>query len=62
VRVGEFLDWTLRARHLGLREAIVPDVVILRREHGANITRRERAPFGDFARLLKASIERRRAS
>jgi glycosyltransferase involved in cell wall biosynthesis len=62
VRVGEFLDWTLRARDLGLREAMVPEVVTLRREHAANITRREAAPFGDFARLLKASIDRRRAS
>jgi glycosyltransferase involved in cell wall biosynthesis len=62
VRVGEFLDWILRARDLGLREAMVPDVVLLRRQHAANITRREEAPFGDFARLLKASIDRRRAS
>jgi glycosyltransferase involved in cell wall biosynthesis len=62
VRVGEFLDWTLRARDLGLREAMVPRVVTLRREHAGNITRREQAPFGDFARLLKASIDRRRAS
>jgi glycosyltransferase involved in cell wall biosynthesis len=62
VRVGEFLDWTLRARDLGLREAMVPEVVTLRRGHAENITRREEAPFGDFARLLKASIDRRRAS
>src|SRR3954451_21402394 len=51
VRVGEFLDWTLRARDLGLRETILPDVLTLRREHAANITRRDEAPFGDFARL-----------
>ena len=62
VRVGEFLDWMLKARDLGLRETMLPDVVLLRREHGANITRREQAPYGDFARLLKASIDRRRAS
>jgi glycosyltransferase involved in cell wall biosynthesis len=60
VRVGEFLDWLLKARDLGLREGMVPDVVTLRREHADNITRREQAPFGDFARLLKASIDRRR--
>jgi glycosyltransferase involved in cell wall biosynthesis len=62
VHVGEFLDWMLRARDLGLHEAMVPDVVLLRRQHAGNITRRELAPFGDFARLLKASIDRRRAS
>jgi glycosyltransferase involved in cell wall biosynthesis len=62
VRVGEFLDWIMRARDLGLRESLLPDVVLRRREHSSNITRREQAPFGDFARVLKASIDRRRAS
>jgi glycosyltransferase involved in cell wall biosynthesis len=62
VQVGEFLDWILRARDLGLREAMVPDVVLSRREHAGNITRSEQAPFSDFARLLKASLDRRRAS
>ena len=62
VRVGEFLDWIMRARELGLREWLLPDVVLRRREHSSNITRREENPFGDFARVLKASIDRRRAS
>jgi glycosyltransferase involved in cell wall biosynthesis len=62
VRVGEFLDWIMRARDLGLREAMLPDVVLRRREHSSNITRREQAPFGDFARVLKAALDRRRAS
>jgi glycosyltransferase involved in cell wall biosynthesis len=62
MRVGEFMDWLMRARELGLRETTLPDVVMLRRLHGKNMTRRELAPFGDYARLLKASIDRRRAS
>jgi glycosyltransferase involved in cell wall biosynthesis len=62
VRVGEFLDWIMRARELGLRESLLPDVVLRRREHSSNITRREENPFGEFARVLKASIDRRRAS
>jgi glycosyltransferase involved in cell wall biosynthesis len=62
LRVGEFMDWLMRARELGLRETTLPDVVMLRRLHGKNMTRRELAPFGDYARLLKASIDRRRAS
>ena len=62
VRVGEFLDWLLRARELGLRERVLPDAVLRRREHSSNITRREEKPFEDFARVLKASIDRRRAS
>ena len=62
VRVGEFLDWILRARDLGLRESLLPDVVLRRREHSSNITGRERAPFGDFARVLKAGLDRRRGA
>ena len=62
VRVGEFMDWLMRARELGLRECVVPETVLRRREHSSNITRREEKPFEDFARLLKASIDRRRAS
>jgi len=62
VRVGEFLHWLMRARELGLRESVLPEVVLRRREHSSNITRREENPFGDFARVLKASIDRRRAT
>jgi glycosyltransferase involved in cell wall biosynthesis len=62
VRVGEFLDWIMRARDLGLRESLLPDVVLRRREHASNITRREQAPFGDFARVLKAGLDRRRGA
>jgi glycosyltransferase involved in cell wall biosynthesis len=62
VRVGEFLAWIMRARELELRETLLPDVVLRRREHSSNITRREENPFGEFARVLKASIDRRRAS
>ena len=62
VRAGEFLDWIMRARDLGLRESLLPDVVLRRREHSSNITGRERAPFGDFARVLKAGLDRRRGA
>ncbi len=58
VPVGEFLDWLMRAHDLGLRESVPPHVVLLRREHSSNLTRRE--PFGDFARVLKTGIDRRR--
>jgi glycosyltransferase involved in cell wall biosynthesis len=61
LRVGEFLDWIMRARDLGLREALLPDVVLRRREHSANTTRREQAAFGDYARVLKAALDRRRS-
>jgi glycosyltransferase involved in cell wall biosynthesis len=59
--VGEFLDWLLRARELGMREVMLPDTVLLRRVHGANHTMRHSDGLGDYARVLKASLDRRRA-
>jgi glycosyltransferase involved in cell wall biosynthesis len=60
VRVGEFMDWLMRARELGLREAIVPEVVLLRRSHDTNITGLDSGNLHDYVRVLKASIDRRR--
>jgi glycosyltransferase involved in cell wall biosynthesis len=60
-KVGEFMEWLLRARELGLRELMLPDVVLERRVHEANLTVRERDDYGDYARILRASLARRRA-
>ena len=59
--VGEFLDWHLRAREAGLRELMLPDVVARRRVHGDNSTFRLRDRRGEYAEILKASLDRRRA-
>ena len=60
VRIGEVLGWLLRARELSMRELTLPEVLVHRRVHPNNITRRERDGLGDYARVLKASIDRRR--
>lgn len=59
-RVGEFMEWYLRARELGLRKLVVPEVVSRRRLHGDNLGIRERAARADYARILKESLDRRR--
>ena len=61
VRVGELLSWLLRARELGMRELTLPEVLVRRRVHANNITR-PKHNLGDYARLLKASLDRRRQS
>jgi glycosyltransferase involved in cell wall biosynthesis len=60
--LADGLAWFVRARDLGLREAMIPEVVGYRRIHGANqsIARRE-VRGAEYARLLKASLDRRRA-
>jgi len=60
VRIGELLGWLLRARELSMRELTLPEVLVHRRVHANNITRRERDNLDDYAHLLKASLDRRR--
>ena len=60
VRVGEFVDWILRARECGVREVTVDDVVLLRRVHGESHTARNPGALTDLAQILKASLDRRR--
>lgn len=62
LRLGQFIDWLARARALGLRETLAPDLVLRRRIHDNNTTRREKAREQDYVRLLKAHLDRRRAS
>jgi glycosyltransferase involved in cell wall biosynthesis len=59
-RVGEFMDWYLRAREKGLREAMVAEVVLKRRLHRDNLGIRERASRSDYARIVKNALDRRR--
>jgi glycosyltransferase involved in cell wall biosynthesis len=60
LRVAEGLDWLLRARELGLGELTVPDQVLWRRVHPANNSLAQRRSIGEFPRVLKQSLDRRR--
>jgi glycosyltransferase involved in cell wall biosynthesis len=61
-QIGPAMDWLLRARELGLRERMLPEVVLRRRLHPSSHTMRSRDQFGDYARILKASLDRRRSA
>jgi glycosyltransferase involved in cell wall biosynthesis len=60
VKVGEFLDWLARSREQGLRERMDGRVWLRRRIHGDNLGVRERDARGDYVRLLKDAMDRRR--
>ncbi len=60
VKVGEFMDWMLRARQRGLHERMDGRVWLRRRIHGDNLGVRERDARGDYLRLLKEAMDRRR--
>jgi glycosyltransferase involved in cell wall biosynthesis len=61
-RVGAFMSWYLRAREAGLRARVLDDVVAHRRLHAANHGRTMRGALIDRVRILKASLDRRRAA
>jgi len=60
VIMGESLDWLLRAREAGLREATLDEQVLWRRVHDRNTTLRHRSAQREYVRALKASLDRRR--
>jgi glycosyltransferase involved in cell wall biosynthesis len=59
-RIGEFIDWFMRAQDQGLNSHLAPEVVVKRRIHDANTGIRERDSRKDYLRVLKASLDRRR--
>ena len=68
-RVGPFstelrravgVDWAARAMECGLRTDTLPDVLLERRLHAENHGLRHADAKGDYARALKAALDRRR--
>jgi glycosyltransferase involved in cell wall biosynthesis len=60
VDYGEFLDWYMRAAEHRIREVMLPDVVTLRRIHGANFGYTDRHRRVELVRVLKRGLDRRR--
>jgi len=58
--VADIVDWLSRIVDLGLGTATVPDVVLRRRLHTHNLGRSFQNPAAEYARALRAVIERRR--
>lgn len=61
-RIGEFIDWYMRALDHGLNSCLAPEVALRRRIHDANTGIMERDSRKDYLRVLKASLDRRRAA
>jgi len=59
-QVGEFIDWYARARHIGIKSILLPDVLLRRRLHVANQGIVRRQARTDYVRVLKAALDRRR--
>jgi glycosyltransferase involved in cell wall biosynthesis len=59
---GDFIDWTARAREAGVRERLVGEHVLWRRVHETNHGIVHADKRGDYARILKRALDRRRAA
>ncbi len=59
-KLGEFIEWWARACRLNLAYAILPDLVLRRRIHGNNITRRLSGENSDYFRVLRENLAYRR--
>jgi glycosyltransferase involved in cell wall biosynthesis len=57
---GEFIDWYMRAADHKIRELMLPDLLTLRRIHGANMGYTDRHKRVEYARVLKRGLDRRR--
>jgi len=60
MELGEFIDWFLRAREAGMKYDVVPQVVARRRVHDNNMGVEKRDARGDYFRIVRAAMERRR--
>jgi glycosyltransferase involved in cell wall biosynthesis len=58
--VGESIEWYARAVAMGLKRVMLPDVLQKRRIHRDNLGRRERAAQGDYLKIVRESLNRRR--
>ena len=61
VSVGEAVDWYARAKETNLAYTILPQVVYHRRLHANNTSLSRRADYTNYASILKAALDRRRA-
>ena len=61
IRVGVTVDWLARAREAGLRQLVLPDIVLERRLHLQNNGLRERDSRSQYLQVLRDAMDRRRA-
>ena len=59
-KVAEFIDWYDRAKQLGLKEIVLPQIVAYRRIHSGNVDRLHRPDVKQYVAVLKEALDRRR--
>lgn len=58
--IGEFIEWYSRAQTMGLQATVLPQVVMRRRLHTTNLTRRTQDRRSDYLQILKLRLDEKR--
>lgn len=59
-KTGEFIEWYIRAAEKGFKPLMITDVLMRRRIHESNHGIKNKSDNQDYARIVKAMIERKR--
>ena len=54
-------DWFFRAKAAGIPMAVVPELLLLKRLHGANDSRRAKEVLSELLKVVKTSLDRQRS-
>lgn len=60
LRTGWFIDWSMRAADLGIKDVMLPEVVVHRRIHGDNLGLRDPNGRRDYLEVVRRNMLRRR--
>jgi len=60
LRTGEFIEWCARAKDVGIKSVMIPEVVCRRRLHRSNLGRGGAETHGHYAHMIKKVLDRRR--
>lgn len=60
-QIGEFIEWFSRAKDIGLKSLMLPEILAMRRIHRSNMTRIGYADKRNYARVIKSVLDRRRS-
>lgn len=52
-QVGEFIEWCLRAKQMGMKMGVIADKCLKRRIHGKNTTLQNRGSYHDYLRIIQ---------
>ena len=61
LRTGDFIDWFAKAQLIGIQSVLLPQTVARRRLHENNTKARDPGSQLDYARIMRAKIERERS-